>query len=160
MGTWSSSISGFFRGSHGVSSFIFHSQSIFCTACRDSASLWCRRSIDSWREQRFRGPSVTSEMKDAPWSSPTCHRRPAATRGRADRYTATWHSGLSLLARAWARCTPPDLWAGCTRKRAAIGWLGPVPLFRGRVGSPARLTVPASLSQSNAGTQQRLNIDC
>ena len=50
MGTWSSSTTttDLFWGSFKPISFTFHSQSIRWTACRDSASLWWRSSIDSW----------------------------------------------------------------------------------------------------------------
>lgn len=57
IGMWRSSIGGssselwlFLRP--GSSSFSFHSQSIFCTAFSDSASLWCRRTICSWEKDK------------------------------------------------------------------------------------------------------------
>lgn len=48
IGTWVSSIFGVVFRSQKFSSFIFHSQSIFCTACNDSASLWCLSNICSF----------------------------------------------------------------------------------------------------------------
>lgn len=44
MGRWTSSMTGVVLESHCPHSFSFHSQSIFCTACSDSASWWCRSS--------------------------------------------------------------------------------------------------------------------
>lgn len=52
MGTWSSSITGVALWSQRAKSFILHSQSIFWTAYRDSASWWCRRIRDSWKNKK------------------------------------------------------------------------------------------------------------